>query len=96
MHLAGAPDSIKCHKCGAASLALLGRDNQPGHDLEYSAGLIRAHGKRALIALSTYGIGPSTADRVLKRLQRSEDAFYLDLIGAQKVFIKNKKYWKLS
>ncbi len=96
MHLAGAPDAIKCHKCGNASLALLPRAGPAVHDLEFSAGLIRAYGKRALIALSTYGVGPSTADRVLKRLQRSEDAFYLDLIEAQKVFIKNKKYWKLS
>lgn len=96
MHLAGAPETIKCHKCGAPSMALLGREGQAVHDLEYSAGLIRAFGKRGLIALSTYGIGPSTADRVLKRLHRNEDAFYLDLIEAQKLFVKNKKYWKLS
>lgn len=96
MHLAGAPDAIKCHKCGAASLALLNREGEGTHDLEFSAGLIRAYGKKALIALSTYGVGPSTADRVLKRLHRSEDAFFLDLIEAQKNFIKNKKYWKLS
>jgi ATP-dependent Lhr-like helicase len=96
MHLAGAPDSVKCHKCGQASLAMLGREGGATHDLEYSAGLIRAFGKKALIALSTYGIGPATADRILRRLHRSEEAFYLDLIEAQKNFVKNKKYWKLS
>ncbi len=96
MHLAGAPEEIRCHRCGAAAMALLGREGGAGHDLDFSAGLIRSYGKRALIALSTYGIGPTGADRILKRLHRSEDAFYLDLIEAQKVFIKNKKFWKLS
>ena len=95
MHLAGAPETIKCHKCGANALALLGREGAAVHDMEYSAGLIRSHGKHALIALSTYGIGPSTADRILRRLHKSEEAFYLDLIEAQKNFVKNKKYWKL-
>ncbi len=96
MHLAGAPDSIKCHKCGAASMALLDREGGEKGDMEFSAGLIRTYGKKALIALSTYGVGTQTADRILRRLHKSEDAFYLDLIEAQKLFVKNKKYWKLS
>jgi ATP-dependent Lhr-like helicase len=96
MHLAGAPETIRCHKCNMQSLALLNKDGESSHDLEFSAGLIRAYGKRALIALSSYGIGPSTADRLLKRLHKTEETFYLDLVEAQKLFIKNKKYWKLS
>lgn len=96
MHLAGAPEKITCHKCGHPSLALMSKEGEAKGDQEFSAGIIRAYGKRGLIALSTYGIGPATADRVLKRLHKSEESFYLDLIEAQKNFIKNKKYWKLS
>ena len=96
MHLAGAPDAIKCHKCGAAAMALLDREGGAKGDMEFSAGLIRTYGKKALIALSTYGVGAQTADRILMRLHKNEEAFYLDLIEAQKLFIKNKKYWKLS
>jgi ATP-dependent Lhr-like helicase len=96
MHLAGAPEKITCHGCGNPSMAYLGMKGISTHDLDYTAGLIRAYGKNALIALSTYGVGPSTADRILKRLHRSEEAFYLDLIGAQRNFVKNKKYWKLD
>ncbi len=95
IHLAGAPEIISCHKCGQKALTLLGKDNQPKKDQEFAAGLIRAYGKPALIALSTYGIGPSTADRVLKHLHKDEQSFYLDLAEAQKNFIKNKKYWKI-
>ncbi len=96
MHLAGAPERIACHRCGAAAMALLDREGGEKKDMDFSAGLIRTYGRRALIALSTYGVGPQTADRILRRLHRGDDAFYLDLIEAQKLFIKNKKYWKLS
>ncbi len=95
MHLAGAPEKVACHKCGAASLALVNREGEARHDLEYSAGLIRSFGKRALIALSTYGVGPATADRVLRKLHPTDEGFILDLLEAQKNFVKNKKYWKL-
>jgi ATP-dependent Lhr-like helicase len=98
IHLAGAPESpneLKCHKCNQPTLAVVGKNGEPKHDIEFSAGLISAYGKRALIALSTYGIGPQTADRVLRRLHTSEESFYLDLIETQKNFVKNKKYWKI-
>ncbi len=95
MHLAGAPEEISCHKCGQKTLALMDREGRDMGDPTFSAGLISTYGKKALIALSTYGIGPPTADRILKRLHRDEESFYLDLIEAQKNFIKNKKFWKL-
>jgi len=95
LHLAGAPETIKCHKCGNASFAPMGKKGELEAEAEHAAALIRTYGKRGLIALMTYGVGPSTADRVLRKLHKSEDSFYLDLIEAQKNFIKNKKYWKL-
>jgi len=94
LHLAGAPEQIACHKCGQKSYTLVEREYEPEEELKYKAGLIRSYGKNALIALSTYGIGAKTADRVLKKLHRDEQGFYLDLIEAQKNFIKNRKFWK--
>lgn len=98
MHLAGAPEIIKCHRCGEKTFALVreGGGRESRNELEHSAALIRSYGRKALIALSTYGVGPKTAERVLKHLHKDEETFYLDLIEAQKLFIKNKKYWKLS
>lgn len=90
MHLASAPEKIVCHNCGQPALAL------KGTDLEFTAGLISSYGKKALIALMTYGVGPVVADRVLRRLHKDEQSFIMDLLDAQKNFIKNKKYWKLS
>jgi ATP-dependent Lhr-like helicase len=59
------------------------------------ASLFQSYGGRAAIALSTYGIGSTTASRVLMMLRRDEKLFFLDLLEAQRQFIKNKKYWSL-
>ncbi|MBI5223880.1 DEAD/DEAH box helicase [Candidatus Micrarchaeota archaeon] len=95
MHLAGAPDKISCHKCGQPSLARSKKSADKSEDQALEAAIIRAYGKKALIALATYGVGPTSADRLLKKLHKDEEGFYLALIEAQKVFVKNKKYWKL-
>lgn len=93
LHLAGAPETIKCHKCGEKSLAIVEKKPEGKSELEYKAALIRNYGKKALIALSVYGIGAHTAERVLSKLQKDDDSFYWDLLEAQKNFIKNRKYW---
>ncbi len=58
-----------------------------------SASLVEAYGSRALLALATYGVGNKTAARILKMLRKDTKFFLIDLINAQKTFIKNKKYW---
>ncbi len=55
--------------------------------------LISGYGPKAIIALSVYGIGFTTASRALMMRRRDEKSFFVDLIEAQKTFIKNKKYW---
>ncbi len=59
------------------------------------ASLFSSYGGRAAIALSTYGVGPTSAARILMMLRRQEKFFYIDLIEAQKQFIKTKKYWSI-
>jgi ATP-dependent Lhr-like helicase len=59
-----------------------------------SAGLVQEYGDKALIALSTYGIGVKTAARVLKMLRTEYNFFVIDLIDAQKNYIKNRRFWK--
>jgi len=95
MHLAGAPDEISCHKCKEQAMTTIEEKEKDPQELVHRSNLIRNYGKKALIALSTYGIGAKTAERVLKKLHRDDETFYWDLIEAQKAFIKNKKYWKV-
>lgn len=58
-----------------------------------SAGLVDSYGRRALIALATYGVGLETAARVLKMLRKDFNTFIIDLINAQRTFIKTKRFW---
>jgi ATP-dependent Lhr-like helicase len=60
-----------------------------------TASLIDAYGKRAAIALSTYGVGTETAARVLQNMRRDEMQFCADLLEAQKTFIRTKRYWQV-
>jgi ATP-dependent Lhr-like helicase len=70
------------------------KENASYREAIREAGLVESYGNRALAALGTYGIGPANAARVLKLLRRSNKQFIIDLIDAQKNFIKTKKYWK--
>ena len=59
------------------------------------AGLISSYGQRAAVALSVYGIGPASAARALMMRKGQERSFFIDLIEAQKNFIRTKKYWSV-
>lgn len=70
-------------------------DKEKRHFLEImkSASLADAYGKKAAIALSVYGVGPETATRVLQRLHKDENSFFVDLLEAQKQFIRTRRFW---
>ncbi len=55
--------------------------------------LISGYGPKAVIALSVYGIGLATAARALMMRRKDEKSFFIDLIEAQRNFIRTKKYW---
>ncbi|MCX8206042.1 MAG: DEAD/DEAH box helicase [Candidatus Micrarchaeota archaeon] len=86
----------KCPKCTSVLVApvmqnerkALGRD-----ELMRRASLYRSYGKRAIIALSTYGVGTDTASRILARMHKDEKALAIDLLKARENFIRTKKYW---
>lgn len=59
------------------------------------ASLIESYGPKAAIALSVYGVGPRSAARALMMLRHNERDFFMDLIEAQKNFIRTKKYWSV-
>ncbi len=58
------------------------------------AGLVSSYGRKAVLALSTYGVGPEGASRVLSRLQKTDADLWYDLLQSQKDFIRTKRYWK--
>ncbi|HIH22339.1 TPA: DEAD/DEAH box helicase [Candidatus Micrarchaeota archaeon] len=96
LHLAGAQDFPKCHRCKSGSLFIMSEKfKKPEAEKEYESGLVRNFGKRALLALSCYGVGARTADTILSRLPKDDETFWWSILEAQRNFAKNKKYWKI-
>ncbi|MDX1534684.1 MAG: hypothetical protein R3291_03595, partial [Thermoplasmata archaeon] len=58
-----------------------------------SADMVLSYGRRAVVALSVYGIGPQTASRVLAKMHDEEEEFYQDLLDAKMHFITTRQYW---
>ncbi len=58
-----------------------------------SADLVLSYGKKAVVALSVYGIGPQTASRILAEMHDDEQAFYSDLLEAKIRFVTTRQFW---
>ncbi len=66
-------------------------------DISYgrkTADLVLSHGKRAIIALTVQGVGPSTAFCILSRMHRRERDLYEDLLKAKIQYLRTKPYWE--
>jgi ATP-dependent Lhr-like helicase len=61
--------------------------------IERKAGIIASCGKRGLLALATYGVGPEKASKILS-LNLKDEEFYKELLNAQKEFIRTRGYWR--
>ncbi|MHA1265134.1 MAG: DEAD/DEAH box helicase [Candidatus Helarchaeota archaeon] len=58
-----------------------------------SANLVLNYGKRAIIALAGYGVGPTIATRILALPIKNEYEFIQAIIEAEKQFIKTRPFW---
>ncbi len=69
------------------------QENKQFREMMKYASLFDSYGGRAAVALSVYGVGPETASRALLMLRREENLFLMDLLEAQKSYIRTRKYW---
>jgi len=58
-----------------------------------SAELVAHYGERALFALAGRGIGPETARRLLMRLYRDDDAFFTEILRAERAYARTRVFW---
>jgi ATP-dependent Lhr-like helicase len=58
-----------------------------------SASLVQTKGKEAIIVLSGRGVGPATATRILRRLHRTDDDLYLDILKAEREYARTRLFW---
>jgi ATP-dependent Lhr-like helicase len=58
-----------------------------------SAELLAHYGDRALYALAGRGIGPETARRLLMRLYRDDEAFFTEVLRAERAYARTRVFW---
>ena len=58
------------------------------------ADIVLSYGKKGVMALQVYGIGPQTAARVLAKMHYTEKEFFNDLLDAKLLFIKTRRFWE--
>jgi ATP-dependent Lhr-like helicase len=59
----------------------------------FSASLVQTKGKEAIIVLSGRGVGPATATRILRRVHRTEEDLYLDILKAEREYARTRLFW---
>ena len=58
-----------------------------------NANLVMAHGKKAVVALVGRGVGPDTSARILSRMHLDETEFLREILAAEIVYARTKKFW---
>jgi ATP-dependent Lhr-like helicase len=58
-----------------------------------SASLMQTNGKKAAIVMSGRGVGATTAIRVLRKLHRTEEDFYVDILKAEREYARTRLFW---
>jgi ATP-dependent Lhr-like helicase len=63
--------------------------------LEQTADLFLVYKKEAAIALAARGVGPATATKILARFHKTQDDLLKDILEAERMYLKTKKYWRV-
>jgi len=61
--------------------------------LSRNANLVNEHGRRAILTLTGRGVGPDAASRILRGMHIDEDDFLRDILAAEVLYAKNKRFW---
>jgi ATP-dependent Lhr-like helicase len=58
-----------------------------------SASLVQTKGKQAVLVMSGRGVGPATATRILRRIHRTEEDLYVDILKAEREYARTRLFW---
>jgi ATP-dependent Lhr-like helicase len=60
-----------------------------------TADLFLTYKAKAVKCLAARGVGPETAIRILAKFHRNEDELLRDILNAERLYLKTKRYWKV-
>jgi ATP-dependent Lhr-like helicase len=63
------------------------------HQAWLSASLVQTKGKEAVVVMSGRGVGPATATRILRRVHRTEEDLYVDILKAEREYARTRLFW---
>jgi ATP-dependent Lhr-like helicase len=58
-----------------------------------TADIVLSYGKKGIMALLIWGIGPQTAAQVLAKMHRWEEDLFADLLMAKLKYIQTRPFW---
>ncbi len=90
-------ERTECIRCGSKMVACVNAkkriDELSRGDLFRIANLVMCYGRRAVLALNAYGVGPETASKILAKPFKNEDEFFKELLEAERRFIRTRRFW---
>jgi ATP-dependent Lhr-like helicase len=57
------------------------------------ADMVAVYGRKAVLALSVYGVGPQAAAKILAKMHRKEEDFFRDLYDAKLRYVMTRPFW---
>ena len=72
---------------------LTAEERKDARRIQTAANLVKAHGKRAVLALMARGVGAANAAKILRRYHDSEEDFLRDILTAEVTYARTRRFW---
>jgi len=84
---------VKIIKKKLRGTTLTEEENKRFERVRKTADLFLVYRSRAVVALVGKGVGPQTASRILAKFHKTEEDFLRDILEAERLYIRTKRYW---
>ncbi|MFQ5909984.1 MAG: helicase, partial [Thermoplasmata archaeon] len=72
---------------------LTAEERKDAKRIQTSANLVKAHGKKAVLALMARGVGSANAAKILRRFHETEEDFLRDILSAEVTYARTRRFW---